>query len=1053
MRFSFLAPLWKKVVVGAALLFILWSVGLVITTQSLQEEAADLTRLGNSLLSLDSWLRSSQDRIGESDNNIEQFFKKWTPIRASLQEKLPIFEEDDPQKILYQQSIARTDSTILKLYFESLNRIKFPVDRSRTANLHLVSSSDVFALLVDIRVIEKLLRRQLNDILLHISHKWRQLNILVIITSCLVLVAASLLIFYSRNIKRLEKLREALSYRTSVLECLTNAANDGILVILDEHEVFTYNKKLLKLWHLSEREMQYCDAEAVLGILASKLANPRKFVDEIYFLYENKFERSESVLELKNDKIYQSYSSPVFSERGEYFGRVWYFTDITAHTKAKYALQRSEQHFRSLVRNASDIISIHDFKGRVQFDNPAMKKILGYPSGGLTGRNVFKFVHHEDLERIRQQTREMMRHPGVEKILNLRFRHYDGSWRILETIGKAIENHDGDTTFLFTSRDKTERNRLQNLQNLQFAITKIISDSKPLEVAMPGFLKVLGKNLQCTYAEAWLSDAPDGQMKYRFNWGSGKNAYQLSRENAIRDENVLYEEVLHRVIEKRETIRFSGITNAGLWHQCLCFDLVNFSEILAFPVLNGHGVSGILFLLSSNEINSAAPLPQLLLDIGSQIGQFIEHLTAENALATERALLSQRVKERTAELLIANRELAHAAKSKDEFLANMSHEFRTPLNIIIGLCEALKDNLFGDLNEDQKEAVCNIDESGKHLLALINDILDLSRIEAGNFRLDIAPTSIESVTEASIRMVSEIALQKRISVEAEYDPELQIVEADTRRLKQILVNLLSNAIKFTDKGGAVGVKVSGGRHESVVQFNVWDTGIGISSEKIQRLFNPFVQLDAGLSRAQSGTGMGLVLVKRLVELHGGGVQLRSEEGKGSEFIISLPWRNPASIHAVEIATNVNGDGLENKDRNGYFAKEESPVVFLVENNEICINLHKQYFEKLGFRTEIIRNSHELHLDTIQKRPGLIIIEAALNGSNTFDIIRNLRSTKDGQNVPIFIVTSLKIPGDEKLFLEAGANAYFCNPLQEKELELAIANAFITPENKTMSNAV
>ncbi|KAA3662813.1 MAG: PAS domain S-box protein [Calditrichaeota bacterium] len=1039
MRIGFSAPLWKKFVVGSALLFILWSVWLVFTTQSLQKEAADLTRLGNSLLSLDSWLRSSQDRIGETDNNVEQLFKRWTPIRARLQEKLAIFEDDDPQKTLYQQSMARTDSTILRIYFDSLNKAK--TKQSRINGHGVVSPDDMFALLIDLRVVEKLLRHQLNDILSSISRKWNQLNVLVLITSCLVLVAAALLIFYSRNIKRLEKLRETLSYRTSVLECLTNAANDGILVILDEHELFTYNKKLLKLWHLSEREMQYCDAEAILGILASKLIDPTHFIEEIYYLYDNKFERSQNVLDLKDDKIYESYSAPVFSERGEYFGRVWYFSDITAHMKAKYALQRSEQHFRSLVRNASDIISIHDFKGRVQFDNPAMKKILGYPAGGLTGRNVFKFIHHADIERIRHQTGEMLKHPGKEKILQLRFRHRDGSWRILETIGKAIDNHEGDTTFLFTSRDKTERTRLQNLQNLQFSITKIISDGRPLKVAMPGFLHVLGKQLHCAYAEVWLRDAPEGRMSYMYNWRAGKHVLSLNREDIIRHEQNLFDHVMKRIEQNGETVHFSRINESQVWQKCLSFQSTHFIDALIFPILNGREASGIFLLLSKNEINTTEPLPQLMTDIGSQIGQFLERHAAEKALANERALLSKRVKERTAELLVANRELAHAAKSKDEFLANMSHEFRTPLNIIIGLCEALKDDLYGALNDEQRDAIANIDESGKHLLTLINDILDLSRIEAGNFHLDIAPTSIESVIEASVRMVSEMAVQKRISIETQCMPDLEIVEADTRRFKQILVNLLSNAIKFTEKGGATGIKVTGGVEESQIRFTVWDTGIGISDEQMHRLFNPFVQLDAGLARTHSGTGMGLVLVKRLAELHGGGVQLQSEAGKGSEFTINLPWRNPASIHAVEQESGFDlKPAVLNLHNGNYDFGQEQPLVFLVEGNEINIKLHQEYFAKSGFRTEVIKNAHELQLVTLQKRPQLILIEAMLTGNNTFETIRNLRSTEDVQHIPIFIVTSLQTPGDANRYIEAGADAYFCNPAQETALNKAVEAA-------------
>jgi len=262
---------------------------------------------------------------------------------------------------------------------------------------------------------------------------------------------------------------------------------------------------------------------------------------------------------------------------------------------------------------------------------------------------------------------------------------------------------------------------------------------------------------------------------------------------------------------------------------------------------------------------------------------------AENALEQERALLARRVEERTADLSTANAELARAARLKDEFLASMSHELRTPLNAVLGMAEALCEETYGPLDERQRRALQMIEESGRHLLDLINDILDLAKIGAGKLELDIAPVAVTSICQASLRLVKQSAQKKQIALESSIDPALTTIPADARRLKQMLANLLANAIKFTPAGGRVGLEVRGDAAHNAVDFTVWDTGIGIAPEQQERLFEPFVQLDSRLARQYEGTGLGLALVYRMAEMHGGGVALSSTLGVGSRFTLSLPW--------------------------------------------------------------------------------------------------------------------------------------------------------------------
>jgi PAS domain S-box-containing protein len=264
-----------------------------------------------------------------------------------------------------------------------------------------------------------------------------------------------------------------------------------------------------------------------------------------------------------------------------------------------------------------------------------------------------------------------------------------------------------------------------------------------------------------------------------------------------------------------------------------------------------------------------------------------KHMEAD--LEAERALLAERVAERTAELMEANRELAKLSHLRSDFIASMSHELRTPLNAILGFSGSLLEQTYGNLNERQARSVRNIEKSGRHLLGIINDILDLSKIEAGKFVLRPALLSVHEVCSASLEFVRPQAEKQKIHLRLDIDRQCKNLYADERRLRQILVNLLSNAVKFTPAGRWVGLRVSLAEENAAqTVFCVWDEGAGISAADQAVLFQPFMQVDSSLTRRHEGTGLGLVLVRRFTELHGGRVWLESEEGQGSRFYVLLP---------------------------------------------------------------------------------------------------------------------------------------------------------------------
>ena len=254
---------------------------------------------------------------------------------------------------------------------------------------------------------------------------------------------------------------------------------------------------------------------------------------------------------------------------------------------------------------------------------------------------------------------------------------------------------------------------------------------------------------------------------------------------------------------------------------------------------------------------------------------------------TERKRLDQILREKNDELESSKLAAERTNLTKSEFLANMSHELRTPLNSIIGFSEVLQDQFFGAINKKQSDYVDNILTSGKHLLSLINDILDLSKVESGKMELELSTFSVREIVDASLMMLMDRAQKGGISINMDLTPQADVqIKADLRKLKQILFNLISNAVKFTTTGGAV--TVLGEREGDFINITVVDTGVGIREEDIPKLFKPFTQLESVYTKSYEGTGLGLALNKQLVELHGGRVWVESLFGAGSRFGFSIP---------------------------------------------------------------------------------------------------------------------------------------------------------------------
>jgi signal transduction histidine kinase/CheY-like chemotaxis protein len=450
---------------------------------------------------------------------------------------------------------------------------------------------------------------------------------------------------------------------------------------------------------------------------------------------------------------------------------------------------------------------------------------------------------------------------------------------------------------------------------------------------------------------------------------------------------------------------------------------MNIESYFGRPLFQSDGsVIGLLVIMDSQPAKNQKLIESMLQIFGIRISTELERMQALKALQKERASLTQRVQERTAELTLANAELARAARLKDEFLANMSHELRTPLNAILGISEVLQEEPF---SPQQAKFINLIVENARNLHSLINAILEFAQIEAGKVKLEMGPISTKTISNLCLRKIKGSARKKQIKTTATIDSATKNIQADERYLKQILLNLLDNAIKFTPNGGAVHLEIRGDVKRDMVDLSISDTGVGIAEADMERLFKPFVQLNGGLNRTHGGTGLGLTVVHRLTEMHGGRIALESEIGKGSRFNISLPWQitGKAAI-STEKHTEIKTEVLQ---------ENHKAKILLVDDNTSFIKLLSKHLQVKGYQVVIAHNGLQAVEKTKEYNPDLIIMDIKMPGMDGLEAIRHIRANAKIAKMQIIALTGLTVPGDKERCLKAGANDYLDKPVSMKEL--------------------
>jgi signal transduction histidine kinase/ActR/RegA family two-component response regulator len=431
--------------------------------------------------------------------------------------------------------------------------------------------------------------------------------------------------------------------------------------------------------------------------------------------------------------------------------------------------------------------------------------------------------------------------------------------------------------------------------------------------------------------------------------------------------------------------------------------------VVFLPLLHAGKATGVLELFPPKPWSEVSG--ELLLSVRDTL-----------AIAIEVALARTAMRELLGELAEKNVQLERATQAKSAFLASMSHELRTPLNAIIGFSELLADEVAGRLNEEQQEYVKHVTEAGTHLLSLINDILDLSKIEAGRIDLRRERCRLSDLTAAVLKTVSPIAAKKGVVLEADVPQELPALEVDATRTKQILFNLLSNAIKFTPKAGHIALQARA--IDGVVTISVKDTGVGIKAEDLPRLFQAFEQLEAGRTK-QEGTGLGLALTKRLVELHGGEMHVESELGKGSRFFFTLPINGKSSSGKAAAAA---GPGAERGD--------VQPLILVIEDDAAAAELIAAELREAGYAIAIA-DQHRAVERAEALAPAAITLDLLMPGVAGLEVLERLKRSHRTSRVPVIVASVLD---DSAQALLLGAADALVKPLPKGKLIEAIERA-------------
>ncbi len=800
----------------------------------------------------------------------------------------------------------------------------------------------------------------------------------------------------ARDITERKQAEDALQASEEKLRSVFNTMEEGMvlneLVFDDDGEITDY--RILEVNPAFERISGVSRTE-VLGKKATEIYNTNQI--EINEFWKNNLHAIREVKSEFHDPGSKKWMRVSISKpNNNKFVTV--FIDITEQKNAEMSLREGEERFRSIVEQSIDGIVLVDEEGVIIEWNPAQARVTGIPQSEALGSHFWN-IQHRILtpERRSKVTTEFFKKLFFDLYISGMDKNMQKPLDIELVIPNGDHKYLQQTVFLIN----TERGKRMG------AVVRDVTENRRVVKALEE-----SENRFRRAAEA------SGSVPYHFDFKS--YSYTFMGEGI--------QELIGYTPEEMSPGLYSSLElEAIMLGEASNLSVADAAKLMIDGELKNWRCDNLIVTKDGRKrwiTDLAVPLHDAAGAVVGTVG-FLQDVTerkeSEKVIKQYASELEARVRERTVELVQANR-------AKDEFLANMSHELRTPLNGILGFSEMLLEGVRGPLNEKQEQAVRVVQSSGEHLLGLINDILDVSKIESGKFELHFEKIEVNDVCQSSLAFVKQLAGKKSINLEFSSSPATASVFADSKRLKQILVNLLNNAVKFTPENGNVKLNVLASAAEKTICFCVMDTGIGISPENIKKLFEPFVQVDSSLSRQYEGSGLGLTLVKKLVEMHGGSVEAQSEVGVGSCFSFTLPWDQ--KNEGEESETNIQ-DGKSGSA--GLTPSKKGGKILLVEDNEANIMVVRDYLEARGFNMHVVDDGLDVFEKAVEILPDIILMDIQMPTISGIEAAALLRADSRFVSTPIIAITAFAMSGDRERCLEAGMNEYLSKPLKLSDL--------------------
>ncbi len=661
--------------------------------------------------------------------------------------------------------------------------------------------------------------------------------------------------------------------------------------------------------------------------------------------------------------------------------------DITEQKRAEQLLQNQEHILRTITNTIPALIWSARPDGYIDYLNEGWLAFTGMCEEQALGAGWIQALHPEDRAETEARWAESMR-TGISFEVEQRLRGADGDYRWFLTRGRPVRETNGTVSAWYgVNVDITDQ------KAVEAALQRSSDDLEQRVRERTANLKATQERLQLAVQAAKVG---------LWDWDLGTNQVYFSPEyqhmlgytqGAFANDFAEWEQRVHpddlgAAIEKVRA--FIQEPHDDYWNE--------------FRMRHRDGTYHWILAQASLFYDTQGQPTRML---GSHI-DVTTRKQAEQVLEAQAEALSK-----------ANAELTRALRLKDEFLAMMSHELRTPLNAVLGISEGLMDDTYGPLNPRQYQALERVVNGGRHLLGILSNILELTRIKAGTIQLDMMPVNVEPLCRKALQLVADRARVKEIRLLPMVAFGLEGLRGDERRLTQILVNLLDNAVKFTPAHGSVGLEVEGKAALEQITFTVWDTGIGITPEDMERLFRPFTQVDGRLARSYEGIGLGLTLVQRLTELHGGSVQVASLPGVGSRFTITLPWTEDDNFPSLE-----SGRARAELQQ----AWIHPARVLVADDHEPTLELYVEQLTRVGCIVTAARTGSEALAQFRAQHPDIVLIDTQMPELDGLSVIRYAREEVALAATPIIALTSLVLPGDRERYIGAGANEYLAKPV-------------------------